>query len=93
MVSVYRASCVAILLVIAVVSPVIASDNLLTAETNTLISTPPRESQSVELNKEYFTGYWTDTKNILTAPWRWASSDWLEASLVMGTAVILYTQD
>jgi hypothetical protein len=48
---------------------------------------------SVKLNKEYFIGYWTDTKNILTAPARWDASDWIEASIVTGIAVGLYTQD
>jgi hypothetical protein len=91
--SIYRASAITILLVIAMISPLFAADNLSTAETNTLNQASPQKSQSVELNKEYFIGYWTDTKNILTAPWRWDSSDWLEASLVMGTGVILYTQD
>jgi hypothetical protein len=51
------------------------------------------QGSSVKLNKEYFTGYWTDTKNILTAPARWDSSDWIEASIVTGIAVGLYTQD
>jgi len=75
------------------ISPAIASDNLSTAGTTTAVPTSPKEIQSVDLNKDYFVGYWTDTKNILTAPARWDSSDWLEASLVMGTAVVLYTQD
>jgi membrane-associated phospholipid phosphatase len=47
----------------------------------------------VELNKDYFTGYLTDTRDILTSPARWDKSDWLKASLVMGVAVGLYTQD
>ncbi len=47
----------------------------------------------VELNQEYFTGYWTDTKNIVTAPARWDSSDWIEASIVTGIAIGLFTQD
>lgn len=51
------------------------------------------QSPPVELNKEYFTGYWTDMKNILTSPARWDSSDWLEASIVMGVSVGLFTQD
>jgi membrane-associated phospholipid phosphatase len=46
-----------------------------------------------DLNREYFIGYWTDTKNILTSPARWDSSDWIEASLVVGAAIGLYTQD
>ncbi len=47
----------------------------------------------VELNKDYFKGYVTDVKNILTSPTRWDSSDWLTASLVTGVAVGLFTQD
>jgi len=52
-----------------------------------------KESSPVKLNKEYFIGYWTDTKNILTAPARWDSSDWIEASIITGIAIGLYTQD
>lgn len=52
-----------------------------------------RTEPSVELNREYFTGYWTDTKTILTSPARWDSRDWLEASLVLGTGVALFTVD
>src|SRR5450756_442193 len=54
---------------------------------------PADQPQQIELNKEYFTGYWTDMKNILTSPARWDSSDWLEASIVMGVSVGLFTQD
>jgi hypothetical protein len=55
----------------------------------------PKKPQEppVQLNKEYFTGYWTDTKNILTSPARWESSDWIKASVVMGISVGFYTQD
>ncbi len=91
--STYRAFGAAILIVIALISPVVAADNLSSAETTTSLTPSPQKSQAVELNKEYFVGYWTDTKNILTAPWRWDSSDWLEASIVIGTGAILYTQD
>jgi len=93
MTSIFRTISAVILIVIALTSSVVAADNLSTAESTTLIPPSSHKSQAVELNKEYFVGYWTDTKNILTAPWRWDSSDWLEASLVMGTGVILYTQD
>ncbi len=55
--------------------------------------TPTTKTESVELNKAYFSGYLSDTKNILTSPARWDKSDWLEASLVTGVAVGLYTQD
>jgi membrane-associated phospholipid phosphatase len=53
----------------------------------------PVKASPVKLNKEYFAGYWTDTKNIVTAPARWDSSDWIEASIVTGIAVGLFTQD
>ncbi len=52
-----------------------------------------QQEKSVKLNKEYFIGYWTDTKNILTAPARWDSSDWIEASAIIGISVGLFTQD
>ena len=91
--SICRTIGAAILLVLVLISPVVAADNLSTAESTTSVPSSPQKSQAVELNKEYFVGYWTDTKNILTAPGRWDSSDWLEASLVMGTGIILYTQD
>ena len=42
---------------------------------------------------DYFTGYLTDTEDILTSPACWNPSDWLEASLITGIAVGLYTQD
>jgi hypothetical protein len=45
------------------------------------------------LNGDYFSGYWTDTKYILTAPQRWDSGDWFEAAAVVGTAALLFTQD
>ncbi len=104
MLSLYRASLFTILFVITIVSSATAADNLstaasntsenlFTAGSNTSIQASPKKNQSVELNKEYFIGYWTDTKNILTAPWRWDSLDWLEASLVVGTGIALYTQD
>jgi hypothetical protein len=88
-----RAIGIITLLALTLISPAIASDNLSTAGSGTLIPVSSKKSASVELNKDYFIGYWTDTKNILTSPARWDSSDWLTASLVMGTAVGLYTQD
>ena len=89
----FRTSGIVMLLVVTLISSAIASDNLSTAESTTLIRTSSQKNEPVVLNKEYVTGYWTDTKNILTSPARWDSSDWLEASLVLGTAVGLYTQD
>ncbi len=52
----------------------------------------PREPE-VRLNKEYFKGYLTDTEDILTAPARWESTDWIKASVVLGISVGLFTQD
>jgi membrane-associated phospholipid phosphatase len=52
----------------------------------------PRQA-SVELNKEYFAGYWTDTKNILTSPDRWEQGDWMTASLLAAATAGLFTQD
>jgi membrane-associated phospholipid phosphatase len=61
-----------------------------TEEDQTSIS---QEHTTGALNKEYFIGYWTDTKNIVTSPIRWKPSDWRTASLVAGAAAGLFTQD
>lgn len=50
-------------------------------------------SQDVSLNSQYFKGYITDTKDILTSPLRWDRNDWLKASLVVGTTLGLYAFD
>ena len=92
MVSICRSLCIAVLLIIVMMPPVLAADNLSTSESNTAVQASSQKAQSVELNKEYFVGYWNDTKNILTAPWRWDSSNWLEASIILGTGIFLYTQ-
>jgi len=42
----------------------------------------------VEFNKDYFKGYWTDFKNIVTAPARWDTTDWITAAAVTGAAVL-----
>jgi membrane-associated phospholipid phosphatase len=81
----------AALLVLAATSGAFATDNIVVPAESTQSS--GSRTTSVELNKDYFTGYLTDTGNILTSPARWNSSDWLEASLVTGIAVGLYTQD
>ncbi len=79
------------LLVLTATSSALATDNsLVPAESAQLSSSG---TTSVDLNKAYFTGYLTDTMNILTSPARWNPSDWLEASIVTGVAVGLYTQD
>jgi hypothetical protein len=80
-----------ILLVLAANSALLAADD----STVPAASTPSSDSKTapVELNGDYFKGYLTDTKNILTSPARWEQSDWLKAALVTGVAVGLYTQD
>jgi len=55
--------------------------------------TEARTGTPVELNKEYFIGYWTDFKNIVTSPARWDNSDWITAALVSGAAIGLYYND
>jgi membrane-associated phospholipid phosphatase len=47
----------------------------------------------VEFNRDYFKGYATDFKSIVTSPVRWDASDWLTATLVTGAAVGLYEND
>ncbi len=78
-------------LVLAATSSVLAADNPAVPEAGPQLS--ESRTAPVELNGDYFKGYLTDTGNILTSPARWNRSDWLEASLVMGAAVGLYTQD
>lgn len=77
-------------LVLATASAVFAADDAVSTKGTQL---PDLKTSSVELNGDYFVGYLTDTKNILTSPARWDSSDWLEATIVTGVAVGLYTQD
>ena len=49
--------------------------------------------KNVEFHKGYFKVYVTDFKNIVTAPARWDSSDWLTAGIVTGIAAGLYSND
>ena len=46
-----------------------------------------------ELNRNYLRGYISDIKNILTSQLRWRRSDWINAILIVGTTVGLYTYD
>lgn len=80
-----------VFLIFAATSSAIASDNSAVPGTGAKLS--EAGTTPVELNGDYFKGYLTDTGNILTSPARWNRSDWLEASLVTGVAVGLYTQD
>ena len=50
-------------------------------------------SKELKLNRDYFEGYISDIKNILTSPSHWQRSDWIKASLIAGITAGLYTQD
>lgn len=51
------------------------------------------EEVELQLNRDYWAGYVTDTKSILTSPSRWESSDWMKASVIMAMTVGLYAYD
>lgn len=49
--------------------------------------------ETTSLNLKYFKSYILDTKNIITSPFRWEKSHWLEASLITGITAGLYAYD
>jgi membrane-associated phospholipid phosphatase len=51
------------------------------------------DNKKVSLNSEYFKGYISDTKHIVTSPSRWDKKNWLKASLVVGVTIGLYAFD
>jgi membrane-associated phospholipid phosphatase len=51
------------------------------------------ETNEIKFNKDYWKGYISDTKYILTSPLRWEKSDWLKFSLVAGTTIGLFALD
>lgn len=50
-------------------------------------------ARGLKLDRDYFEGYISDIKNILTSPSHWQRSDWIKASLIAGITAGLYTQD
>ena len=50
-------------------------------------------ARGLNLNGDYFEGYISDIKGILTSPSHWQRSDWIKASLIAGITAGLYTQD
>lgn len=50
-------------------------------------------SKELKLDGDYFEGYVSDIKGILTSPSHWQRSDWIKASLITGITAGLYTQD
>lgn len=81
---------ITLLILVMATSTVTAENSPVPAENTQL---PYPGTTTVHLNMDYFTGYLTDTEDILTSPACWNPSDWLEASLITGIAVGLYTQD
>ena len=61
----------------------------LNAQYDTLSS----EFRSVKLNKDYFKSYFTDSKDVVTAPFHWNKKQWLTATACIGASVLIYTQD
>ncbi len=51
------------------------------------------KEKEISLNSEYFKGYISDTKDIVTSPLRWDKKNWLKASLVAGVTIGLYAFD
>jgi len=57
----------------------------------TLDKTP--DTGKVELDRDYFKSYYTDTVHILSSPLRWDKTDWFTAAAVVGVAAGLYAYD
>ena len=60
-------------------------------ENPTLDKTP--DTGKVELDRDYFKSYYTDTVHILSSPLRWDKTDWFTAATVVGVAAGLYAYD
>ena len=50
-------------------------------------------NNNFRLNKEYWKGYVSNTKEIFTSPTRWEKSDWMKFSLIAGITAGLYAGD
>jgi membrane-associated phospholipid phosphatase len=53
----------------------------------------PVEKNMYITDKDYWKGYVSDTKSIITSPSRWQGLDWLTVTLVTGTTFCLYILD
>lgn len=51
------------------------------------------QSDELNLNMDYWKGYISDTKTLITSPSHWDSSDWIKASLFVGITAGLYAFD
>jgi len=68
---------------------------LLSAHSNKTVNAEDKhvEKDMYITDKDYWKGYVSDTKSIITSPSRWQGSDWLTATLVTGTTFCLYIFD
>jgi len=82
---------ITLFLTLTMMSSALAGDDMIISSDRTQASNTG--TSPVEPGRGYFSGYLTDTRNILTSPARWNKSDRLEASLFMGITAGLYTQD
>jgi len=85
-------------LIVSFISPAFVSADEFTSSIT--VTTPQvREHQAasneapVAFNINYFKGYGTDLKSIVTSPVRWDTTDWITATLVSGAAIGLYEND
>jgi hypothetical protein len=58
-----------------------------------LVSFSEAQVDSVRLNKQYLTHYYTDTRDWITAPVKWKGKDWLKLAAFTGTTVTLTAID
>lgn len=76
---------------------VVSADELTSSITVTTRQVRVEQNKSnapfVEFNREYFKGYVTDFKNIVTAPARWDLAHWIGAGIVTGITAGLYDND
>ncbi len=52
-----------------------------------------QKDSRVKLNKEYFKSYLYDTKDAAAAAFHWDKKQWITCSAVIGTGILIYTQD
>jgi membrane-associated phospholipid phosphatase len=59
----------------------------------TLTLSARAQVDSLRLDKDYLRNYWTDTRDLVTAPVRWKGKDWLTVAALAGTTVALTAID
>lgn len=50
-------------------------------------------SEGLYPNKAYFKSYLTDSRDLVSSPFRWNQYQWIGATVLVGTTVFLFTQD